>query len=52
MASGHTRPVRISAYKIGEDIIAKLGMDHANAQNYIMAILLGVLEPEYENVKK
>ena len=29
----------ISAYKIGEDIIAKLGMDHANAQNYIMVIV-------------
>lgn len=38
----------ISAYKIGEDIIAKLGMDHANAQNYIMANFTGGFGANYE----
>lgn len=38
----------ISAYKIGEDIIAKLGMDHANAQNYIMANFTGSFGTEYD----
>ncbi|MBU2904686.1 hypothetical protein KO529_07790 [Arenibacter algicola] len=38
----------ISAYKISEDIIAKLGMDHANAQNYIMANFTGGFGSNYE----
>ncbi len=38
----------ISAYKIGEDIIAKLGMDHANAQNYIMANFTGGFGANYD----
>ena len=37
----------ISAYKIGEDIIAKLGMDHANAQNYIMVNFTGGYGSDY-----
>ena len=38
----------ISAYKTGEDIIAKLGMDHANAQSYIMANFTGGFGANYE----
>jgi hypothetical protein len=38
----------ISAYKIGEDIIAKLGMDHANAQDYIMANFTGGYGSNYD----
>ena len=38
----------ISAYKIGEDIIAKLGMDHANAQDYLMANFTGGYVSNYD----